>query len=90
MGIRGRRQPLATTLVGLVIFGVAAPRTASFSSILRPAEEDLKLPSSEVPLDLYGNEVRQAVERYKVDALGEWYEEHSPDTEVPKLAPPQG
>ena len=89
MGNRARTQLLAATLVGLVIFGVAAPRTASFSSIL-PSAADLKLPSSEHPLDLYGNEVRQAVERYKVDALGEWYEEHSPDTEVPKLPPPQG
>jgi hypothetical protein len=90
VGIRARTQILAATLVGLAIFAVAAPRTAPFSSILPSAEEDLNLPSSDLPIDLYGNEVRQAVESYTVDALGEWYEEHSPDTEVPKLSPPQG
>ena len=90
MGIRARTQLLAATLVGLVIVGVAAPQTATFSSILPSAEEDLNLPSSNLPIDLYGNEVRQAVESYTFDALGEWYEEHSPDTEVPKLPPPQG
>ena len=48
------------------------------------------MPSRELPVDLYGNEVGEAVARYKVDFTGDWYEEHSPDTEVPKLTPPKG
>ena len=74
-------------LVGLVICGIATPRSTSFSSM--PPSSDHE-GSRELPLDLYGNEVGPAVERYRVDLLGDWYEEHSPDTEVPKLPPPQG
>jgi hypothetical protein len=83
-------QLLAATLIGLVVCGVAVPRTTSFSSILPSSAEEGSPSSREFPIDLYGNEVSQAVERYQVDLLGEWYEEHSPDTEVPTLPPPQG
>jgi hypothetical protein len=41
-------------------------------------------------LDFNGNEVRRAIARYKVDPLGAVYEEHSPDTEVPRLGSPKG
>jgi hypothetical protein len=88
--MRVRTQLLAATLVGLVICGLAAPRTASFSSILPSSNQESSLSPRELPIDLYGNEVQRAVERYSIDPLGEWYEEHSPDTEVPKLPPPQG
>jgi hypothetical protein len=40
-------------------------------------------------LDLYGNEVTDAVAKYQFDASGSLYELHSPQTEVPKLAPPK-
>ena len=40
-------------------------------------------------LDLYGNEVTDAVAKYRFDASGSLYELHSPQTEVPKLAPPK-
>lgn len=39
-------------------------------------------------LDLYGNEVSNAVATYKSDRTGSVYEEHSPHTEVPRLPPP--
>ena len=90
MSIRVRMQLMAATLVGLVIYGIAVPRSTAFSSILPSPAEEVSPASREVPIDLYGNEVSQAVERYQVDLLGEWYEEHSPDTEVPTLLPPQG
>jgi hypothetical protein len=90
VGIRVRTQLLAATLGGVVLCGFAAPRTASFSSILPSSDQESSVSPRELSIDLYGNEVSQAVERYKVDFLGEWYEEHSPDTEVPKLSPPQG
>jgi hypothetical protein len=41
-------------------------------------------------VDLTGNAVRQAIARYKVDPTGALYEEHSPDTEVPRLGSPKG
>src|SRR5262249_39299565 len=41
------------------------------------------------PSDLYGNEVDDAVARYSLDPAGGEYEEHSPDTELPRLAAPK-
>ena len=38
--------------------------------------------------DLYGNDVNDAVARYKFDPEGTVYEEHSPETEIPHLRPP--
>ena len=90
MGIRVRTQLLAGTFLGLLICGVATPRTTSFPSILPLSDHDASLTPSELPRDLYGNEVRRAVERYSVDFLGEWYEEHSPEIAIPKLPPPEG
>jgi hypothetical protein len=76
-------------LAGLATYGLAASESAVFPSThhAAPAREQ---PPTESPLDFNGNEVRQAVARYKVDPTGALYEEHSPDTEVPRLAPPKG
>jgi len=41
-------------------------------------------------IDVFGNEVDEAVGDYRVDVRGDLYERHSPDTEVPKLRPPIG
>jgi hypothetical protein len=38
--------------------------------------------------DLYGNEVSDAVARFKLDDAGSLYEVHSPQTELPRLASP--
>jgi hypothetical protein len=38
--------------------------------------------------DLYGNEVIDAVAKYKLDDTGSLYEVHSPQTELPRLASP--
>jgi hypothetical protein len=40
-------------------------------------------------MDLYGNEVIEAVAKYLLDSTGAVYEEHSPQTEVPRLAAPK-
>ena len=52
---------------------------------------DDEVPGDDMPanLDLYGNEVTDAVAKYRFDASGSLYELHSPQTEVPKLAPPK-
>ena len=41
-------------------------------------------------IDVFGNEVDEAVGDYRVDVRGDLYERHSPETEVPKLRPPIG
>ena len=76
-------------LAGIAVFGIAAPQSATFSSKHRAAAGEVEPPPREA-IDFSGNEVRQAIARYKVDPTGELYEEHSPDTEVPRLAPPKG
>ena len=41
------------------------------------------------PVDLLGNEVTDAVAKYKFDATGSLYETHSPQTELPRLSSPK-
>ena len=41
------------------------------------------------PVDLYGNEVTAAVAKYQLDGRGALYALHSPQTELPQLAPPR-
>lgn len=41
------------------------------------------------PVDLYGNEVTNAVATYRFDATGSLYETHSPQTELPRLGSPK-
>jgi hypothetical protein len=38
--------------------------------------------------DLFGNEVTDAVAKFKLDNAGSLYEVHSPQTELPRLASP--
>jgi hypothetical protein len=40
-------------------------------------------------IDLYGNQVSDAVAKYKLDPTGSLYELHSPQTELPRLASPK-
>ena len=40
-------------------------------------------------VDLYGNQVTDAVAKYKLDATGTLYELHSPQTELPRLPSPK-
>ena len=90
VSIRPRTLLVATMLAGIAVFGIAAPQSATFSSKHRAASGEVEQPPREAPIDFSGNEVRQAIARYKVDPTGALYEEHSPDTEVPRLAPPKG
>jgi len=45
-------------------------------------------PAAQPRLDVYGNEIDDAVTDYRIDPRGDVYERHSPETEVPRLAPP--
>lgn len=89
MSIRARTLIVATAVAGMTVYGITAPQTYTFSSILRASDNEITTPR-EHPVDFNGNEVRQAIARYKVDPTGALYEEHSPDTEVPRLRPPKG
>jgi len=78
----------ALTLLSSVVF---TPRVVTSS--LR--ETDSIAPAarayhgSDDGLDLYGNEVIDAVATYSLDPTGSLYERHSPQTELPRLASPK-
>jgi hypothetical protein len=59
-------------------------REDMFSPELREEHDD-----SDGPVDLLGNEVADAVAKYKFDATGSLYETHSPQTELPRLGSPK-
>ncbi|HKB10814.1 MAG TPA: hypothetical protein VKD69_09170 [Vicinamibacterales bacterium] len=40
-------------------------------------------------VDLYGNEVSDAIATYTLDPTGSLYELHSPQTELPRLGTPK-
>jgi hypothetical protein len=51
----------------------------------RRAQQD----AVEGAVDLYGNEVIDAIATYSLDPGGSLYEVHSPNTELPRLASPK-
>lgn len=53
-----------------------------------PPLRDASVRGEAPALDIYGNEVNDAVATYKLDATGSLYEEHSPTTEIPRLGVP--
>ena len=53
------------------------------------SQGESSVPDREPVVDLYGNEVTAAVAKYLLDSRGAVYEEHSPQTEVPRLASPK-
>lgn len=75
------RTPHATTPEPLS--GIERPVPATTA---RPAEVD---EDDDADVDLLGNQVSDAVAKYKFDATGTLYELHSPQTELPRLAPPK-
>jgi len=89
VSIRARTLIVSTAVAGVTVCGIAVPQTSTFFSILRASENEITTPR-EHPIDFNGNEVRHAIARYKVDPTGALYEEHSGDTEVPRLRPPKG
>ena len=50
---------------------------------------DQQMKEADGPVDLYGNEVTDAVAKYTFDATGSLYETHSPQTELPRLGSPK-
>lgn len=89
VSIEARSMLVITTLFTVVVFASGASMRSSPNPPAAVAIEELLAPIEETPIDLHGNEVRPAIARYKIDPAGALYEEHSPETELPKLAPPK-
>jgi hypothetical protein len=70
--------------------GLSAPPSSAFRSVLHASDEGTPGSPHGPSVDFNGNEVRPAVAQYKVDPAGALYEEHSPETEVPRLGSPKG
>jgi hypothetical protein len=64
-----------------------ARHSTPVDAALKPSAEDGD--DMRGTVDLYGNDVSDAVARYRVDATGTPYEVHSPQTEIPKLGSPK-
>jgi hypothetical protein len=63
-------------------------RSALTDGIVR-AYDQSSTDDEEGTVDLFGNEVTDAVAKYKFDATGSLYELHSPQTELPRLGSPK-
>jgi hypothetical protein len=83
---------LATVLAGGTVWSAVVRPVASFQ-LLAPNTADTGLTDTvQTPaaphVDLYGNEIEDALGDYRIDPRGDVYESHSPDTEVTHLSPP--
>jgi len=79
---RGSRiDPVVSTAYSAPIADQARPEA-------RDSDRD-DLTDADRPVDLFGNEVSDAVAEYKLDATGSLYETHSPQTELPRLGSPK-
>jgi hypothetical protein len=81
--------PMATLLAGGTVWSAMVRPASSFQlGDLNATLHDL-LSAEPVPveprIDVYGNEIQDAVGDYRVDPRGDVYENHAPDTEVPRL-----
>ena len=80
---RGSRVDVATPIRAQLT--VTAPKDDATPGDARAQEG----PDADGPVDLYGNEVTQAIAKYQFDATGSLYETHSPQTELPRLGSPK-
>jgi len=74
---------------------VPTPIRAQVTTVTAPNDDATndsraqETPDVDRPVDLYGNEVTEAIAKYKFDATGSLYETHSPQTELPRLGSPK-
>jgi hypothetical protein len=75
--------------------GVTASRLTRPHGVALAASDATQLPRHSIPnddgaaVDLYGNEVTDAIATYTLDSGGSLYELHSPQTELPRLGEPK-
>jgi hypothetical protein len=89
--ISGRRiaAVLMVTLFTVGAAGLAERQATGRSRSTVSSASPASAADPEPAIDLYGNEVIDAVATYKLDRGGSLYEEHSPQTEVPHLKSPK-
>jgi hypothetical protein len=69
---------------------VSYPRPATLSSVPPDVSGAALIEEPrQQPVDLYGNEVTNAIAKYSLDSSGALYEEHAPDVELPQLGIPK-
>jgi hypothetical protein len=66
----------------------AEPKRVLDSSLMLDALPVMPEPETDTRVDLYGNEIEQAIGDYRVDFHGDIYERHSPETAVADLSAP--
>ena len=74
--------------------GVTSTRSIGAGDITLAASDVVPAPRQTATtdgeaVDLYGNEVSDAIATYSLDPAGSLYELHSPQTELPRLAEPK-
>lgn len=81
------REPLRIA----VLFAASAPATPAARADAEPVDTAKQQDEQHdgTAIDLYGNDVADAVAKYKLDAAGSLYELHSPRTELPRLGSPK-
>jgi hypothetical protein len=69
----------------------AATQSVASSKELRPPRTFVvpREREDDDEIDLYGNDVSDAVAKYQLDSDGSLYELHSPQTQLPRLASPK-
>lgn len=76
-------------IVGVMwVLALLAGHTTAVSQADMEQAADVNSPFAVPRVDLFGNEVSEAVGDYRVDPGGDLYERHAPDTAVLKLGPP--
>ena len=78
----------ALLLIGCVLFS-SPPVTSSLPGDESAADVVPAHDAAGASVDHYGNDVVDAVATYSLDPAGTLYETHSPQTELPRLAPPK-
>jgi len=68
---------------------LTSPEVTTPADVTTSSSRDQGTIDGDGPVDLYGNEVTEAVAKYKLDATGSLYETHSPQTELPRLGSPK-
>ena len=86
--MRARRRRTVVFTMTLTLLALAAsvgshPLRTPTARVTDPARARVSKP------DLRGNQITAAVATYKFDPTGVLYEEHSPQTEVPRLGAPK-
>ena len=82
---------MSTVLAGGTVWSAVVRPTSSFQVVAPTAglsDLDFAQMPAEPRVDVYGNEIEDAIGDYRIDPRGDVYESHSPDTEVSRLNAP--